>query len=227
MIQIINLSKNYKKQQVLKSIYLNFETPGFYFFLGKNGAGKTTFFKCLTGFEKFTGEINILNERSSDNYFGVMFSELMLYLNLSGENCIKALCINNLIDSEWQFVKNYFSDIKLEKKVKDYSLGQQKLLTLLILILNDAKVLVLDEVSNGLDYETSSSIKALLSELKKEKIILSCGHQFEFYEGIIDSLYVLNDGEINKIEEENYNLGEVYEKYIGSHKATIKLPNKS
>ncbi|MBC2149788.1 ATP-binding cassette domain-containing protein [Listeria booriae] len=227
MIQIINLSKKYKEQHVLKNINLTFETSGFYFFLGKNGAGKTTFFKCLTGFEKFTGEIIILNEEKSDNYFGVMFSELMLYLNLSGENCIKTLCRKRLLDSEWQFIKNYFDRAKLRKRVKDYSFGQQKLLTLLILILNDSKVLVLDEVSNGLDYETSNSIKELLLELKKEKIILSCGHQFEFYEGIIDFLYVLNRGEINEIKDKDYNLGEVYEKYIGSHKATIKLPNKS
>lgn len=227
MVSISNLSKSYKEQQVLRNINLYFDKAGLYFFLGRNGAGKTTLFKCLTGFEKFTGEIKVANETESANFFGAMFSDLMLYLNLSGKNCVKTLCINRLSESEWQFVKSYFNEAKLKKRVKSYSLGQQKLLTLLILIVNDTKILVLDEVSNGLDYETANSIKGLLSDLKKDKIILCCGHQFEFYEGIIDVLYVLNDGDITEFPGGEYNLEEAYEKYIGSHKTAIKLPTKS
>ncbi|WP_270244810.1 hypothetical protein [Lactococcus lactis] len=61
-----------------------------------------------------------------------------------------------------------------------------------------------DEVTNGLDYESLNILKEDLIRSKNEKIILLTGHQFEFYEEIIDDLYVIKNKKILKVGKGGY-----------------------
>jgi len=57
MIEITNLSKNFKDHVVLKDISIRFERGKVYGIAGENGAGKTTLFRCIAGLESFKGEV--------------------------------------------------------------------------------------------------------------------------------------------------------------------------
>ena len=57
MLQINHLEKSYQDRIILNHISLTIEKPGLYGVVGANGAGKTTFFKCLSGLEPYQGEI--------------------------------------------------------------------------------------------------------------------------------------------------------------------------
>lgn len=73
----------------------------------------------------------------------------------------------------------------------------------------------MDEVTNGLDYESLNILKEDLIRSKNEKIILLTGHQFEFYEEIIDDLYVIKNKKILKVDKGG--LKKIYERAFLSY----------
>mgnify|MGYP002322021156 CR=1 FL=1 len=109
--------------------------------------------------------------------------------------------------------QRYLSEERLSKRVSTYSLCEGKRLSLIIWNLLEPSLTMMDEVTNGLDYESLNILKEDLIRSKNEKIILLTGHQFEFYEEIIDDLYVIKNkkilkvdkGGLKKIYESNFN----------------------
>ncbi|WP_430534829.1 ATP-binding cassette domain-containing protein [Listeria rocourtiae] len=183
---------------------------GLFFFLGKNGAGKTTFFNCIMGFEDFQGEI-VKPER-----IATVLDESYLYDNLNGIDNIFLLIGRNLLQEEKAFLQEYIDGNVLKRKVRSYSLGQKKILSILIALFTRPEMLILDEVSNGLDHETGKLIKSLMLSCKNEMLILVCGHQFEFYNRILDEVFVINDTELVQVDRNEFtDLEQVYEKYVG------------
>ncbi|EUJ32146.1 ABC transporter ATP-binding protein [Listeria cornellensis] len=74
----------------------------------------------------------------------------------------------------------------------------------------------MDEVSNGLDYETAKQVKNLLVSCKKDMLILVCGHQFDFYNRILDEVFVIHDAALIHVARNEFtDLESVYEKYVG------------
>lgn len=210
MLEIKNLNKKYKHQTILSNFSMKRDSNGIIFFLGKNGAGKTTFFNCIMGFEDFQGEI-VKPER-----IATVLDESYLYDNLNGINNIFLLIGRNLLQEEKTFLQEYIDGNVLKRKVRSYSLGQKKILSILIALFTRPELLILDEVSNGLDYETGKLIKSLLLSCKNEMLILVCGHQFEFYNRILDEVFVINDTELVQVDRDEFtDLEQVYEKYVG------------
>lgn len=182
---------------------------GYYYFIGKNGSGKTTFFNCLLGFENFEGDICI-NSRN----VAAVFDTEQLYSQLSIEDNLRIFLASKLNEDQNNLFNDYIS-IDRNKKIKNLSLGQRKMVAILIAILRDSKLLILDEISNGLDVENAEKIKKLLKKCKKRMIILSCGHQLDFHKEILDKVLIISNNSLSMIDE-NRNLEDVYEEYVSS-----------
>ncbi|MBC1499198.1 ATP-binding cassette domain-containing protein [Listeria weihenstephanensis] len=210
MLEIINLEKKYKNKTILSNFNMRLDSAGIIFFLGKNGAGKTTFFNCIMGFEDYSGEvIKPVN-------VATVFDESHLYSNLNAFDNIALLVGKNLGDSERELLLKYIDESVLNRKVKSYSLGQKKILAILIAMFTNPQLLILDEVSNGLDYDTAKQVKNLLIACKKETLILVCGHQFDFYNQILDEVFVINDKKLVQVDINDFtDLEKVYEKFVG------------
>ena len=104
--------------------------------------------------------------------------------------------------------------------MKDYSLGEKKKLALIVALLQKPKYLFIDEISNGLDAETLEILQENLKKLKKESLILVTGHHFDFYEKIIDELYIIRDNTITHIidyAKGGETLHDFYRKYLQNH----------
>ncbi|PZF90504.1 hypothetical protein C1903_02835 [Listeria ivanovii] len=127
----------------------------------------------------------------------------------------------NLNDDQKRFFHSYVS-VDRKKKVKTLSLGQRKIVAILIAVLRNSQLLVLDEISNGLDIDNASKIKTLLCECKKKMIILSCGHQLDFHSDILDNALIINKKTITFVGE-NHNLEDVYESISSSSKERTLL----
>lgn len=174
--------------------------------------GRQTLLKLILG--SLHASQGLINNSAKNNDTYVLFDNLELYKNLTGMDNI--LFFTNFRYSKLTIKKRaqrYLSEERLSKRVSTYSLGEGKRLSLIIWNLLEPSLTMMDEVTNGLDYESLNILKEDLIRSKNEKIILLTGHQFEFYEEIIDDLYVIKNkkilkvdkGGLKKIYESNFN----------------------
>lgn len=93
-----------------------------------------------------------------------------------------------------------------------YSYGQKKLLSLALVELMHPKILIMDEITNGLDYSALKRLKVRIKEWKKDSLIILTGHNLDFYTAVADDLFILKDQKIVKSEKSDKNFGDIYDK---------------
>lgn len=217
MIIVRNLRKKYGSKLILDNINIEIEEGKINFLLGKNGSGKTTFIKCLLNLESYSGEIKYSDksyEQINSEVFAV-FDDSCLYTKLTGYQNIKLLLSGYDIKVDKSITSQYLPDSLLAKKVINYSYGERKKLCLIVAEFLAPKIIIMDEISNGLDYETMVLLKKKIVDWSKNSTIILTGHQFDFYNNIIDNLYLVKDSHISLIEDYNNKvntLEEIYEK---------------
>ncbi|KLO20910.1 ABC transporter ATPase [Marinitoga sp. 1197] len=220
MITVENLTKSYGNNLIFENANILIPENKITLFIGANGSGKTTLLKCLLNLEGYKGKIlynrKHLNEIRDTVY--VVYNDTPLYYNLSGYKNIelllnKKVSIQKIKETSYRF----FKDEILKVKVKHYSHGQRKILSLIIAILSNPRYLFADEIANGLDYNTKLILKHLIKKWSKKTTIIMMGHQFEFYNDIIDELFALKNHSIIKINDFNRyggDLSEIYKNFI-------------
>lgn len=215
MITVRGLSKSYR-QPVLRDLSAEFPSNSISFVLGPNGSGKTTLMACLLGLLSYTGEVRFDGEpiEAVRHRIAPVFDDTPFYPHLTGRQNLRILggVDTGAIDSG-----SSLSDDLLDTKVREYSHGQLRKLALLQARAAGADIVLLDEVSNGLDHESVIELRHALRDLAEEATILTTGHQFDFYEPIIDRLFLLVDGQLVDIGDFQANvlgLEELYEQHF-------------
>lgn len=216
MIQFIDYEKYYSKEKIVEAKDIKIKEQSISFIMGPNGSGKTTLLKCLLDLEKYNGTILIDGNRSSSELENclVIWDDCPFYSNNTGlENLFifgeQKKCKNEILELS----KKYLDMNLLKKKVKTYSYGQKKKLALILVDILQPKYLFMDEISNGLDYEMMQELKRHLKELSQKMTIILTGHQFSFYDEVIDELYLIKDKQLRKYDkysDGNKSLEEVY-----------------
>lgn len=208
MLKIENVSKKFGKKVALSDIVLELET-GIYGLLGDNGAGKSTLMRLLVGVDKPTSgrifyegkDISQLKEAYRD-LLGYMPQEFAVFPGFTaGEfltymGALKGLSKGELKDKIPQvlaFVN--LEDVK-DKRVSTFSGGMKRRVGIAQALLNDPKILVLDEPTAGLDPGERIRFSNILSNMSKDKIILFSTHIISDIEAITKSIIILNDGKI-------------------------------
>ncbi|KAA8783162.1 ABC transporter ATP-binding protein [Paenibacillus amylolyticus] len=224
MITISNLSKDYKNKVIFNNLNLKIPENKITFISGPNGSGKSTLLKCLLNLEDYTGEIRYDNchfEKVREDVM-VVYDNSPLYHNLTGSQNLELLTnhsFKNANENNHDILMPHFLKPEiLKSKVKNYSLGQKKKLSLMRVLLTKPKYLFLDEASNGLDHEALLDLKSLLRKLSVDTTIIAIGHHFEYYTSIIDNLILMNDQSAIQIKDfelqEGEGLNDIYERYI-------------
>lgn len=209
ILSVFNVSKNYGNKTILKDVNIVFPDKKINFILGRNGVGKTTLYKCILGLENYDGLIE------TDGRIYCVYDEQPFYLNLSGLDNIELYkAMYNI--TEISAIDNSFLDMELlKKKVKHYSYGQRKKLALLLADIIHPRIILLDEASNGLDYETIKYLKSRLMKWKEDLTVLVTGHQLDFYNSVVDNVYVMKEGKLVEVGNlSDSTLEDIYEKYL-------------
>jgi len=212
MLKINGLSKKFKNRVILKDINLECDYGKVYGFVGPNGCGKSVFFKIVSGFLKAdSGEISIDGKVIGKDIdflpnLGVLIEKPGFIESYNHLQNLKYLAsINNTIN-DYQ-IKEYLKlvglDINNTDKVKNYSLGMRQRLGIAQAIMENQKIIILDEPFNGLDKEGASQIKKVILNIKNEgKLILLTSHIEGDIEEMSDIKYQFNESTIKPLYSE-------------------------
>ena len=206
IVQVSNLKKQYKKQMVLKGIDITVESPQIIALVGPNGSGKTTLLNCMTNLLSFNeGNVEILGKKHTDTSLFYELSYLqdnrILYGDLTGYDHLKFIChVQKIPLTKIQEVAERVGMADyLKKRVRNYSLGMKQHLLLSMVIINEPKILLLDEPLNGLDPTSAINMRKILLELYQEgtTIILS-SHNLDEIDRLTNTIYFMKDGALLK-----------------------------
>ncbi len=206
-IKIEHLNKNYGKQSALKDISLHIPV-GMYGLLGENGAGKTTLMRILatmlelsTGTVKING-IDIKNKKEIRKIIGYLPQEFSVYPNMSVYSALDYLGILAELPKNIrrQRIDELLKQVNLEqeknKKFKNLSGGMKRRFGIAQALLNNPKILIIDEPTAGLDPEERLRFYNLLSELAMDRIVLLSTHIVGDIEATCSKVAVLCSGEV-------------------------------
>jgi ABC-2 type transport system ATP-binding protein len=207
-IKVEKVSKTFGKKAVLKDINLVIPKGQLYGLIGPSGAGKTTLVKMIVGMEKAdTGSIHVLDNKMPNlgllQEIGYMAQSDALYVELTGEENLKFFASLYKINKAEQVKRiEYAANLvnlteDLKKRVSAYSGGMKRRLSLAIALIQDPKVLILDEPTVGIDPELKLSIWKELLRLKNEdgKTIIVTTHVMDEAEKC-DVVAMVRDGRI-------------------------------
>lgn len=204
MIEIKGLTKKYGDKIVLNNINLQFNKGKAYGIVGENGAGKTTLFRCISGLEKYDGEIKSeLNPLK--NYIGLLLTNPYFFTRITGREYLQLLCNARKVEIE-DFEKQNIFNLPLNQYASTYSTGMKKKLAITAILLQKNEVFILDEPYNGVDIQSNLIITELILELKKlNKTLIISSHIFSTLNDTCDEIHLLEKGELIKtVQKEDF-----------------------
>ena len=207
-IEVRNLSKSFKNNDVLKDINVTFKSGKIYGLIGRNGSGKSVFLKILCGFYKPTSgqvlydDLNITDGNIFPPNTRALIEGPNFLPDLTGLENLKLLAsIQNKIDEKEiiDVVKNLNLEKDINRKYSKYSLGTKQKLGLVQVLMEDPEVIILDEPLNGIENKTAEKFRNIIKKEKsKGKLIIIASHIREDIVNLVDELYEFDDGKMIK-----------------------------
>ena len=214
ILEVKGLTKKFKNQIAVNNVSISIREGSVYGLLGPNGAGKSTILKMITGIMKpSSGEIlfeDHLWTRKDLKDIGALIEEPAIYPNLTAkENLEVASTLYGLPKKRVEEVLDIIGLRQVgKKKVRNFSLGMKQRLGLGMAIINNPKLLILDEPTNGLDPIGIEELRELIRSFPAMGItvilsshILSEVAQVADKVGIISNGIIGYDGEISKEDD--------------------------
>lgn len=219
ILETNELTKIFGKQKAVNNVSLEIKKNSVYGLLGPNGAGKSTTLKMITGMlHKSSGEIIFEGHKwSRDDLsdIGALIETPPLYENLSARENLKVRTLllglpETRIDEVLEIV-----DLKNtgKKKSGQFSLGMKQRLGIAIALLNNPKLLILDEPTNGLDPLGIQELRDLIRSFPKKGItVILSSHILVEVEQTADNIGIIHNGELKyqNIINHNENLEELF-----------------
>lgn len=213
MIEVQNLNFSYyQNDKLFIDLETKFEPGKIYGLLGKNGVGKTTLLKLISGllYPK-SGEVTIDNIQASKRMPDFL-SKIFL---LTEEYDLPRLKIDKYLElyspfypnfskqQFWDNVKAY--ELNSKKIITNMSHGQKKKFLISFALATNVPVIIMDEPTNGMDIPSKTLFRKMVaSSLDENKLIIISTHQVRDVEGLIDYVKIIENGKI--IFDYDYNL---------------------
>lgn len=212
ILKTIDLSKKFMGQMAVNRVSLDIQKNSVYGLLGPNGAGKSTTLKMITGIMKPTsGTIEFDGElwtRDALNQIGALIEMPPLYENLTAyENLKVRTTLLGLSDIR---IKEVLQTVGLtdtgKKKTGQFSLGMKQRLGIAIALLNNPKLLILDEPTNGLDPVGIEELRDLIRSFPAKGItVILSSHILSEVQQIADHIGIIVNGVLEYSNQINPN----------------------
>lgn len=203
ILETRNLSKKFGNQLVVNNISLQVKENCIYGLLGPNGAGKSTTLKMITGMlHKSSGDI-IFNDRTWSRkdleQIGALIELPPLYENLSARENLKVRTM--LLGLPESRIDEVLKIVGLsntgKKRSGKFSLGMKQRLGIAIALLNNPKLLILDEPTNGLDPLGIQELREMILGFPKQGItVILSSHNISEVEQVADYIGIICEGEL-------------------------------
>ncbi|SCY78504.1 ABC transporter ATP-binding protein [Alkaliphilus peptidifermentans] len=205
-LTIDRLTKQYQNKIAVDRVTLTL-TNGVYGLLGANGAGKTTLMRMLCGILKPTsGEVKFDGiDVASENYRDVLgylpqdfgyYPKFTAFEFLCYIATLKGLPKERAKEKSKEFLELVSLSDVAQKKIKTFSGGMKQRLGIAQAMLNNPKILILDEPTAGLDPKERVRFRNLISQLGEERIVLLSTHIVSDIENIARTILVLKNGQL-------------------------------
>lgn len=205
MLKVKNITKYYGDILAVDDLSFTVGKGEVFGLLGVNGAGKTTTFRMILGLlDKNNGEIT-LNDKPIDytvtDRIGFLSEDRSLLVKLTVKEqaifygTLKGISEEEILKRLDKLLKRFEISEYLNRKIKELSKGNQQKIQFIMAIINQPKLLILDEPFTGLDPINIEMFMAVIRELKEEGcIIIFSSHRMEHVEMFCESVVILVKG---------------------------------
>ena len=211
ILETNNLTKFYGQKGAARDVNLHIQEGQIYGLIGRNGAGKTTIMRMISGLSRPTrGSYSLfgktgLEMRKMLKNVGVLIEHPGLYPRLSAYENLKIKCIGMGINPKGH-VEELLKIVGLEntdtkKGAGSYSLGMKQRLGIALALVGNPKMIILDEPINGLDPQGIAEVREMLARLRDERdiTIMISSHILDELAKIADFYGIIHEGKL--IEE--------------------------
>lgn len=201
MIEMKNVSKKYKDKTALSNCSLKIPRGQVIGLFGANGAGKTTFMKCLMGYLNFEGEITLDGEKiDGKNISRLSFAtgdhSFFPSITADDHKMFYKMQFPNFNEKRYEALMEFF-ELPTRKKISEFSPGQQNQFEVVLAISQGAEYVIMDEPFAGNDvFNREDFYEVLVSVLNENETVIVSTHLIEEIADYIDRAILIRKSEI-------------------------------
>ena len=234
LLQTRNLTKQYGRHRAVDDVNMHIKKGAIYGFIGRNGAGKTTCLKMISGLSTPSyGEIEMFGYKGKDlqkvrSRVGCLIEAPGLYGNMSAYDNLNIKCKLTGIKKKGyieELLKTVGLDTVGEKKTKHYSLGMKQRLGIALALVGEPDLLILDEPINGLDPQGIAEVRDTIQNLcaQQDMTVFISSHILEELSKLATDYGIINNGALLQEITREELLSKCSEKIT----LTVDNPNKA
>ncbi len=205
LLETNGLTKQYGRHKAVNAVNIHIRQGDIYGLIGRNGAGKTTFLRMISGLAVPTdGEFSLFGKKGKEtrrylSRVGALIERPGIYPNMSAAENLKIKCLAMGIRKKGE-IEELLDIVGLSgtgrKKAKHFSMGMKQRLGIALALVGDPDLVILDEPINGLDPQGIAEVRETIAQLNRERNItfIISSHILEELSKIATRYGIIHDG---------------------------------